>query len=197
MVQSTKHSYCTMVFLVQGTADDVQFPKNMVQPTKSFRCTMVYLVHDLSDRGKFLKNMVQMATSASCTMLSVSSSRTAAGDFTKIHGTAGQMLPLYHAHRLSAPRHDLEIALEPWYRWTFSLSIPCSRGSRHSLSQEFVKKAWYRETLFSPVPCPPAFHLRNPSHPAASDRLLLCFKIFSYTACKFLSPLNLLLCFLL
>ncbi len=31
------------------------------------------------------------------------------------------MLPLYHAHRLSAPHHGLEIALEPWYRWTFSL----------------------------------------------------------------------------
>ncbi len=133
----------------------------MVQPAKSFRYTMVYLVHDLSDRGKFLKTMVQPAKTFSHTMVFLVRGTADDVQFPKKHGTASQIHPLYHAHRLSAPRRYLEIALEPWYRWTFSLPIPCSRGSRHSLTQDFSKKAWYRETLFSPVPCPPAFVRRH------------------------------------
>ncbi len=105
--------------------------------------------------ASFIKNMVQPTKCFPYTIVFLVNIQPSTANFAKT------MVQPAKTFRCTMPklRRNLKIALEPWYRWTFSHPIPCPRGSGHSLSQRFSKKAWYTEELFSPVPCFSDFRL--------------------------------------
>ncbi len=129
----------------------------MVQPATSVSCTMPAGFRNQSSITKNPKSMVHRTTFISCTMGFVPSGRRSAANFAK------SMVQPAKTFRctMSTFRRNLKIALEPWYKWTFSLPIPCLLDSGHSPSREFSKKAWYTEQLSSPVPCFTQFRLQT------------------------------------